>query len=225
MRMKLSAIMIFIFFLPVVHCQDEIEISQEGWEKLRDSIAVKAIILLARLDTLNIELDSLKKLAVYSENFDCEEELYKIVGATKDEAADFRKKFEITESKIVSKTGSPGESRSYYYNEIAASKIKCLPEFYDRFISMNKRIEEWESTFRMVVESKVDSFYTVVEGDYLKKIARERYGNSEYWSLIWEANKNGIKNAPQMNREYKKSITNPDVIYPGQVLFMPVIKK
>ncbi len=49
--------------------------------------------------------------------------------------------------------------------------------------------------------------YTVVKGDTLSKIAKEMYGNANKYPLIFEAN--------------KPMLTDPDKIYPGQVLRIP----
>jgi nucleoid-associated protein YgaU len=50
-------------------------------------------------------------------------------------------------------------------------------------------------------------FYTVVKGDTLSKIAKEMYGNANAYMGIFEAN--------------KPMLSNPDKIYPGQVLRIP----
>jgi nucleoid-associated protein YgaU len=49
--------------------------------------------------------------------------------------------------------------------------------------------------------------YTVVSGDSLSKIAKKLYGDANKWKVIFEANRNIIK--------------NPDKIRPGQVLEIP----
>lgn len=49
--------------------------------------------------------------------------------------------------------------------------------------------------------------YTVVKGDSLSKIAKALYGSAGKWKVIYEANKDLIK--------------NPDLIYPGQVFRIP----
>jgi nucleoid-associated protein YgaU len=51
------------------------------------------------------------------------------------------------------------------------------------------------------------TFYTVVRGDTLSKIAKEQYGNANKYPQIFEANR------PMLN--------HPDKIYPGQVLRIP----
>lgn len=50
-------------------------------------------------------------------------------------------------------------------------------------------------------------FHTVVSGDSLSKIAREYYGDAMKYPVIFEAN--------------KPMLTDPDKIYPGQVLRIP----
>lgn len=49
--------------------------------------------------------------------------------------------------------------------------------------------------------------YTVQSGDYLKKIAKQIYGDASKWEVIYEANKDSIK--------------NPNLIYEGQVFMIP----
>lgn len=52
--------------------------------------------------------------------------------------------------------------------------------------------------------------YTVQEGDWLSKIAREEYGDMFKWPVIYDENMDQIK--------------DPDLIYPGQVIIVPIIK-
>ena len=53
------------------------------------------------------------------------------------------------------------------------------------------------------------TFYTVVRGDTLSKIAKEHYGNAMKYPVIFEAN--------------KPMLSDPDKIYPGQVLRIPAL--
>ena len=53
-------------------------------------------------------------------------------------------------------------------------------------------------------------FYTVKKGDNLSKIAKEYYHDASKANKIFEAN--------------KPMLTNPDKIYPGQVLRIPIEK-
>lgn len=52
-------------------------------------------------------------------------------------------------------------------------------------------------------------YYTVVKGDSLSKIAKAQYGDAKKYPVIFEAN--------------KPMLTDPDKIYPGQVLRVPPI--
>ena len=52
-------------------------------------------------------------------------------------------------------------------------------------------------------------FHTVVSGDTLSKIAKSFYGDAMKYPVIFEAN--------------KPMLTDPDRIYPGQVLRIPPI--
>jgi nucleoid-associated protein YgaU len=62
---------------------------------------------------------------------------------------------------------------------------------------------------RMTVSAKAkeSTFHTVVQGDWLSKIARKYYGDEQKYNIIFEAN--------------KPMLTHPDKIYPGQVLRIP----
>ncbi len=61
----------------------------------------------------------------------------------------------------------------------------------------------------LVVDSPAEEaqFHTVVSGDSLSKIAKEFYGDAMKYPAIFEAN--------------KPMLSNPDKIYPGQLLRIP----
>ena len=52
-------------------------------------------------------------------------------------------------------------------------------------------------------------FHTVVGGDTLSKIAKEQYGDPMKYPVIFEAN--------------RPMLSDPDKIYPGQVLRIPAL--
>ena len=58
-----------------------------------------------------------------------------------------------------------------------------------------------------VVPAPKPVFYTIQKGDSLSKIAKQHYGDAMKYPMIFEANREVIKNA--------------DLIYPGQVLRIP----
>jgi nucleoid-associated protein YgaU len=53
--------------------------------------------------------------------------------------------------------------------------------------------------------------YVVAKGDSLSKISLQQYGTASLWRRIYEAN--------------RESITDPDLIYPGQQLLIPAAEK
>ncbi|MDV7186791.1 peptidoglycan-binding protein LysM [Lutibacter sp. TH_r2] len=61
----------------------------------------------------------------------------------------------------------------------------------------------------VAVEEPQAQFHTVVSGDYLSKISKKYYGDAMKYNVIFEAN--------------KPMLTDPDKIYPGQVLRIPAL--
>lgn len=61
------------------------------------------------------------------------------------------------------------------------------------------------------IEKPKETYYTVVHGDWLYRIARTFYGDQRHWQTIYEANQ-GV-------------ISNPNLIRPGQVLLIPNLRK
>ncbi len=59
------------------------------------------------------------------------------------------------------------------------------------------------------IEEAVSSFYTVIKGDTLSKIAKAQYGDAMKYPIIFEANRPMLK--------------SPDLIYVGQVLRIPPV--
>jgi len=201
----------------------EEELTQEQWEAIRDFYAVEAIKLLARMDTLNLYIDSMKQVKDKIENFDCEKELYAIVGATAEQVNDFRRKFEETEKKINSKIGTPDDARKMYFDEITSSSIRCLPEFSDRYFSMKKKLEPWEGD-KIIVKDKIpEGTYMVVKGDCLWEISAKKYDTPNLWPVIWDANKISIVNPEDFDESEYQSISNPNLIYPNQILKIPAV--
>ena len=202
--------------------QDDYTMSQEEWEAIRDKYSVDAILLFAKMDTLNAKIDSLKAVLDYVNQFDYEEELYKSIGSSKEEVSSFRSKFEYTESRIKKREGTPQDARKMYFDEITASKLKCLPEFKDRYYSMSTALTDMFAGINGKKETVTDeTTYIVIEGDNLRKISEKKYGTPDLWKLIWKANRKKVANADELNENYKKKISNPELIYSGQKLFIP----
>jgi len=194
------------------------EMDEDAWQKQMDDYNAQKTQLQARLTALNSEIDGLKQTSASKDkDMDkCESDMYAMVGTTKSGVADFRKRFEETEKKINSKTGTPADARKMYFDDITNDRARCLPEFQDRYASMKKKLLDWEGK---PVETGT---YTVVKGDCLWKISKMKYGSPYFWPAIWDANKNGVVNKDQM-RPRAQTIRNPNLIYPGQVLRIPAL--
>ncbi len=64
-----------------------------------------------------------------------------------------------------------------------------------------------ENLLEVAEPKKEAQFHTVESGDWLSKIAKKYYGDANKYMIIFEAN--------------KPMLTDPDKIYPGQVLRIP----
>ena len=51
--------------------------------------------------------------------------------------------------------------------------------------------------------------YTITDENTLSQVARRAYGNGNHWPRIWRANQSQLRSG------------NPDLIYPGEVIFIP----
>jgi hypothetical protein len=200
------------------------EMSEDEYEFMKDQYAAQIINFMIKLDTLNAEIENLKLTLMRNDSIleNSEADLYALVGATKSDVNDFRRKFEETEKKINNKTGTPADARKEYFDEILGSKIKCLPEFQERFISMKNKLE-WAEGYEKTVPPADEGTYVVVKGDCLWKISTLKYNSPYYWPAIWEANKNGVVNKDDLPDYRHQAVTNPNLIYPGQVLKIPSI--
>jgi nucleoid-associated protein YgaU len=71
-------------------------------------------------------------------------------------------------------------------------------------------VAEVEDNIEVRIPAPEAQFHTVVSGDTLSKIAKTFYGNAMKYPVIFEAN--------------KPMLSDPDKIYPGQVLRIPAIE-
>lgn len=71
-------------------------------------------------------------------------------------------------------------------------------------------VEAVNNKMQVTATEPESQFYTVVSGDSLSKIAGKYYGDVQKYNVIFEAN--------------KPMLSDPDKIYPGQLLRIPAAK-
>jgi len=209
--MKLAKYLIGILSLVLLlslsgFAQDD-EMTSEEWEAEMTRLAGKKQALTAEIEALNADLDNLNAtLSGLQDPEECIDELYAIVGATRQDVDNFRNAVNELDGKIRRKEG-PKADRQADLDALKMNKISALPEFFDKVHNqMQQALDNW-------IEKPDVISYTVVRGDHLWGIAKkkEHYGNPFAWPVIYKANREQIK--------------DPDLIYPNQVFKVPPLSQ
>ncbi|RKY93374.1 MAG: peptidoglycan-binding protein LysM [Ignavibacteriae bacterium] len=183
------------------------EMTSEEWEAEMTRLAGKKIALMSEIEALNADLDNLKAtLSGLQDPEECIDELYAIVGATRQDVDNFRNAVNELDGKIRRKEG-PKTDRQADLDALKMNKISALPEFFDKVHNqMQQALDNW-------IDKPDVISYTVVRGDHLWGIAKkkEHYGNPFAWPIIYKANREQIK--------------DPDLIYPNQVFKVPPLSQ
>jgi len=147
---------------------------------------------------------------------ECNEALYAMLGVNEDDIIAYRQQLGVIEGKIRNMQRLSNDELADRQDEVIALekelntlrgiKIACLPEFYNKIITMAKDIR---GLYR---EKKITTYIvgTWAENrDCLWNIAGKMdiYGDPFLWPKVWQANTDIIR--------------NPDIIYPGWVLQIP----
>ena len=192
-----------VLFLSVATFAQDRDMSFDEWEAEINRLNAKKADLITAIDGLKKDISALKtKLAGLQDPTDCTNELYSLVGATKSDVDAYGRKLDALMAKIMRKEGDK-EDRIAEWEELKASKISALPQFFDKLYNQAERaLNAWKVKPKEVM-------YTVVKGDCLWYIAKrkEHYGNGFAWPKIYNANRDQIK--------------NPDLIFPKQIFKVP----
>lgn len=148
----------------------------------------------------------------------CGDDIYALIGATKEQVEAFRQKLAGVEKKIdelsrlsnldLFNRRTEVDDVQKMADELKGSKISLLPEFYDRVQALQGKIENLRAAL-----AKAEKTYTVgtwsKDRDCLWNISKKEdiYDNPLMWPKIWQGNRDKIK--------------NPDVIRTGWVLKVP----
>ncbi|MCH7963117.1 MAG: LysM peptidoglycan-binding domain-containing protein [Bacteroidetes bacterium] len=196
-----------VLLLSVVSFAQEREMTEEEWQAEMTRLGEKKTSLLNEIDALKSDIDNLnaQKSGLQSPD-ECIDELYALVGATREDVDNFRNAVNELDGKIRRKEG-PKKDRQADLDALKMNKISALPEFFQKVhVQMQKALDAW-------VEKPDVISYKVVRGDHLWGIAKkkEHYGNAFAWPIIYKANRDQIK--------------NPDLIYPDQVFKVPPLSE
>jgi len=183
--------------------QEEQEMTEEEWQAEMTRLTGQKQSLESEIQTLNTDIENLTTVRNgLQDPEECIDELYALVGATRQDVDNFRNAVNELDGKIKRKEG-PKADRQADLNALKMNKISALPEFYEKVhVKMQQALDEW-------IDAPPVISYTVVRGDCLWNIAKkkEHYENGFAWPVIYKANRDKIK--------------NPDLIYPDQVFSIP----
>lgn len=199
LKIKLLGIVSLLLLFTAVNFAQEMTVEQ--WEAQMKEYKNKKSALESEVAALQSDIDNLKATELKDPE-ECIDELYQIVGATRNDVNNFRKAVNELDGKIKRKEG-PKADRQSDLNALKTNKISALPEFFNKVHNqMQKDLDNW-------VEAPKEINYTVVKGDHLWGIAKkeQHYGNPFAWPVIYKANRDQIK--------------NPDLIYPNQNFKIP----
>ncbi|MCW8848605.1 MAG: LysM peptidoglycan-binding domain-containing protein [Melioribacteraceae bacterium] len=200
-KQALALLALLVFFSTSVIAQEEI--STDEWEAEIARLTEEKASLTQQIEGLQSEVNALAEKKNSLQAFeDCQNEMYAMVGADADAVADYSSKVNALMADISAKKVEK-EDRQAELDALKASKLSALPGFYDLVHGkLQKMLDAW-----VVAPKDID--YTVVRGDHLWGIAKKdaHYGNGHAWPMIYNANRDQIK--------------NPDLIYPAQVFKVP----
>lgn len=200
LKLKLLGIISLVLLLTVVNFAQE-KMTEDQWNAEMSSLKTKQTALTTEVAALKADIDNLKATNLQDPE-QCIDELYQMVGATRNDVNNYRKAVTELDGKINRKEG-PKADRQTDLNALKTNKISALPEFFKKVqTSMQNNLDGW-------VEAPKEISYAVVKGDCLWNIAKkkEHYGNGFAWPVIYAANRDQIK--------------NPDLIYPAQNFKIP----
>jgi nucleoid-associated protein YgaU len=202
----IATILSLLLLLSVsVIAQEEKEMTAEEFQKEMNRLTKEKVELTKQIDELKSQIADLKaKKAALRPVDEAKAELLALVGATDASMERYGKEITDLEGKIRRREGSIEDAELALQN-LQNDKISACPKYNDKvFNQLTSMLEAWKAE-----EASKEVVYTVVKGDCLWKIAKkdEFYGNGFAWPVIYNANRDQIK--------------NPDLIYPKQQFKIP----
>lgn len=191
------------FFVLVANVFAQEKLTKEEWQNEINRLTEKKVSLTNELNSLKSEIANLKKMRDGLKTYDqCIDEFYASLGFNKADIENFRKNLNSLSAKIDAQE-APKADRQAELDAMKKNKISALAEFFDKVHNqLQRKLDAWQ-------EKPKDIDYTVVKGDHLWGIAKkkEHYANPFAWPMIYQANRDQIK--------------NPDLIFPKQMFKIP----
>lgn len=191
------------FFVLVANVFAQEKLTKEEWQNEINRLTEKKVSLTNELNSLKSEIANLKKMRDGLKTYDqCIDEFYASLGFNKADIENFRKNLNSLSAKIDAQE-APKADRQAELDAMKKNKISALQEFFDKVHNqLQRKLDAWQ-------EKPKDIDYTVVKGDHLWGIAKkkEHYANPFAWPMIYQANRDQIK--------------NPDLIFPKQMFKIP----
>ena len=201
------------------------ELSKDQWQSEMNTQTAKRNELKAKLDKLVADINNLKNQSTKldADVAACEDELYKMLGMTRDQVDAFDRELSGYERRAdelmrmadadLLKNKDEVNTMSKRVDEMTNSKVGSLSRFRDRLASLRTKIDGLLAT----LSKMATNVYTVGtwkrDRDCLWNIAKKpnTYNNAWLWPKIWQGNKDKIR--------------DPDVIKPGWKLTIPAGKE
>jgi nucleoid-associated protein YgaU len=220
---KLSIYFIFVFaftYLAGVSLFAQQKMKPEEADAKIKSLTTEVSTLKAKNNSLDTEIEALKsEIATKTAELNkCGDELYALVGATKEQVEAFRQKLNGVEKKIdelsrlsamdLFNKKSEIDDVEAIAKELRGSKISLLPEFYDRVQALTGKIQNLRDALKKAEKTYVVGTWSR-DRDCLWNISKkaEIYDNPFMWPKIWQGNRDKIK--------------DPDIIRTGWELKIP----
>lgn len=224
MKIKTLSVLVLIMIVTFAASSFAQELSKDEWQKQMNEQTTKRDNLQSRLNNLSTDIANLKSQSskLDADLLACEDELFKLLGVTREQFEAFGKELERYEKRTDEFMRMSDAELLQYADEIGkmakrvdemlTSKMAKLPRFADRLSSLKSKIQSLLNTL-----AKSGATYTVgtwaKDRDCLWNIAKKPkvYGNAWLWPKIWQGNKDKIK--------------DPDIIKPGWILKIPAGKE
>jgi nucleoid-associated protein YgaU len=222
MFLGLLAASLIVWGANVARAQEEM--TKEEWEKQIQEYTTKRNELKSKLDKLEADITALMAQSAEKDEAitNCENELYSLVGATREHVEGYRSRVNALDSTVSSLSRlsnqelwsqkSDVEAAQKELIDLRKSKISLLTEFWDKLTAIQQKIDGLKSTLASI-SAEAGKWYTVgtwfKDRDCLWNIAKKKsiYDNAFLWPKIWQDNRDKIR--------------DPDLIYTGQRLRIP----